>query len=59
MILDRILELDNLETEGRLNEELRKERNDVENQFDHAVFKENIMWRQKTKIQWAKERDTR
>lgn len=57
MFLDRILELDNLETEGRLNEELRKERNDVENQFDHAVFKENIMWRQKTEIQWAKERD--
>lgn len=57
-MLARILELDNLDAEWRLNEELWKERNDVKIQFDHAVFKEEVMWRQKVKIQWAKEWDT-
>ena len=40
-----------MEAEGRLNEELRKERSDVKNEFDHAVFREEIMWRQKAKTQ--------
>lgn len=53
----RLLELDLIEGEGRLNWERRKERCETKQQLEYMVFKEEVMWRQKAKVQWVKEGD--
>lgn len=53
-MLARILELENLEAEGRLNEELRKERNDVKTSLIMQSLKRRLCGDRKVKIQSAK-----
>lgn len=46
----RLLELDSMEGEGRLNKERRRERCETKQQLEYIVFKKEVIWRQKAKV---------
>lgn len=53
----RLLELKSMEREGKLNGERRREICETKQQLEYIVFKEEVIWRQKAKVHWAKEGD--
>ncbi|KAL9449935.1 hypothetical protein AB3S75_011797 [Citrus x aurantiifolia] len=46
-----------MEGEGRLNGERQRERCETKQQLEYIVFREEVIWRQKAKVHWAKEGD--
>ncbi|CAL8998321.1 unnamed protein product, partial [Prunus brigantina] len=54
----RIAALDLMEGQGRLDNILRKEREDLYLPVSDLVHKEEVKWRQRGKIQWARDGDS-
>lgn len=53
----KIKELDNKDEREGLNAELKRERESLRNKFEELLFNEEMLWRQRAKIKWAKEGD--
>ncbi|KAK9927793.1 hypothetical protein M0R45_024959 [Rubus argutus] len=54
----KIKELDNKDEREGLNAELKRERESLRNKFEELLFNEEMLWRQRAKIKWAKEGDS-
>lgn len=56
-ILERLQVLDRLETEAGLSEVLREERLSLRGTLEELIHKEDVSWRHKAKVSWAKDGD--
>lgn len=56
-ILEKLKALDWLEVEGALSPGLREERLSLKGVFEEIILKEDVSWRQKAKVSWAKHGD--